>query len=459
MKLHLAFASATALGLVMASGAFANENEAYLLQDGTNNSASVTQNSSATTGNQAGTSTDAVNQTGSDNVLVILQNGDNGQIGVKTGTDEYHTPPSYGIQYILNYQGVNQTSSGAGSNTASLTQNGNGSVIGQLQQTSTGKALGNSATVTQTGANTINHIFQTQNSADVGNAVNATQSGSGNVIDRIDQKGSGGGANNTINVNIGGSNNGTMDLGGTAPFYSSRAWVSGATQSALIQNNYGNLNGVILPATVSGNSINLTINGSDNQYGMTQKGSDNATGTVTINGSSNTFGSYQAGQGNLIGAGNIDGSSNDVGVWQIGSTNTATVSVLAFGSDSNELSIAQQGIDNDATVNITGNNNGGGALGGVAGTLAAANPASLFRGTIVQGSSLASQDNNATLTIVGNNNAFAIASLGSDNTVTGNIGSGGGSNNNSAAVLQSGNNNTASFSQAGAGSNSVAISQ
>lgn len=460
MKLHLAFASATALGLVMATGAFADENEAYLLQDGTGNSASVTQNSNAIAGNQAGTSTDAVNQTGSNNVLVILQSGDDGEIGVRSDTEQYFNPdyPSSGgiPQFTITYQGVNQTSSGAGSNTATLTQNGNGSVIGDLQQTSSGKALGNSATATQTGDNTINHIWQTQNSASVGNVIIATQDGSGNTIDRIDQRGTGtGSSNNSITVDISGNNNGTVHLNGLSNFYSSRAWAAGATQSALIQNNYG-LNGATLWPEVYGNVIDLDISGDNNQFGMTQKGTVNTTGTVTISGDNNTFGSYQAGNNNVIGTGGIAGNFNDVGIYQSGDANTATVDVLIGTSDNNGLTIAQVGNNNDANASITGDGNGNASFSGVASTLVANSNGYLSGGVIFQGGTSGNFGNVADLTIVGNNNAFAISSIGNQNQVTGVVDN---SNSNSAAVLQVGNSNVASYSQAGAGSNSVAISQ
>ncbi len=463
MKLKIALTTATALGLIMATSAYADSNRTYIHQNGSGNSADISQNNLAVTGNQAGTSVDAMSQSGSDNVLTIVQDGDNGQIGVKTGTDDYYTPGHLSPnspQFSITYQGVNQTSSGAGSNEASLTQHGTGSVIGELQQDASGLATGNSATVEQTDDNTINHIWQTQSGGAAKNVIQATESGSGNVIDRIDQRAVGTTAGtNQITVDISGSGNGIMDYTGLSGFYSSRAWVAGATESALIQNNYGSMYGVTDPTSVAGNVINLTITGNGNEFGMTQKGINNTTGTVLISGNNNIFGSYQAGQGNVIGAGEIAGSNNDVGIWQAGSTNSASVSMLAAGSDYNGLSIWQQGTSNVATVSITGSNNGTGSLAGVAGNLRAANPATLFTGTILQGGSLSSHDNNADLTIYGDGNAFAIASLGSDNHVTGNIGTvSADASNNSVAVLQSGSSNIATFSQSGSG-NAAAISQ
>ncbi|WP_237684312.1 beta strand repeat-containing protein [Pseudaminobacter soli (ex Zhang et al. 2022)] len=403
-------------------------------------------------------------QTGSNNVLTIIQDGTGGQIGVESRTDAYFTGGST-PQFTITFQGVDQTSSGSGSNTATLTQHGTGSVIGDLQQNAASTAAGNKATATQTGANVINHIWQTQDAGTANtNVVTAIQSGSGNVIDRVDQRATGNGTSpNTINVDISGSNNGKIVLSNPS-FYGTRAGLAGATQSALIQNKYGSLNGVSDQNTVSGNAINLTITGSDNQYGMTQKGSDNTTGMVTISGSNNSFGSYQAGQGNVIGAGEIAGSNNDVGVWQIGTSNSATVSVLAFGNDYNQLSIAQGGTSNIATANIAGSFNGTGNFSGPAAGLVGNSGGALSNGSIVQGGQNWTNfsGNIATLDIFGSNNKFAIASLGSNNEVTGKIGTsslGGASNGNSAAVLQNGNNNVAAFSQTGAGTNSVAISQ
>ncbi len=465
MKLKLF--SATALGLVLATAAYADSNEAYITQSGDSNSAGITQGSGATTGNKAGRLGDPMSQSGNNNVLTILQEGDAGKIGVKSGTDSYITPDSTpNPQFTITYQGVEQTSSGAGSNTASLTQDGTGAEIGELRQTASGSAGGNSTTTDQTGANTLNHIWQTQQAGAVNNVIDVTQTGTGNVVDRIDQKASGtGAAANQITVTMSGTDNGTMDLSGTAPFYTSRAWAMGATQSALIQNNYGNTNGVAVPGTVSGNIIDLNVAGSGNQFGLTQKGSDNVAGfgsQVSLTGADNTFGSYQAGEGNVITGVTIEGDRNDVGIWQIGSTNTATVSMISVGSDDNGLSIAQQGTSNTATVSITGSGNGDAsfASGSTAKALVDANPATMFGGTIVQGSSLSSTTNMASLTVFGNDNAFAISSLGSNNTVTGTIGTAASdSSNNSAAVVQNGSSNTASFSQTGSGSNSVSISQ
>ena len=466
MKLKTILGTSTALALLATTGvAIAANNEAFIDQSGDGNSASVTQNVLAITGNQAGSSADHMSQTGANNSLVIIQDGDGGQIGVKSGTDAYFTPDhpySGGVpQFSITYQGIEQTSSGLASNGALLTQHGTGSVIGEVKQTASGSMLGNTATVTQTGANTVNHLWQIQNVDAVSNVITVTQTGSGNVIDRIDQKASGAGiGNNTITVNMSGSDNGTMDLTALAPFYSSRAWAMGATQSALIQNNYGSTHGVAVPGMVAGNIINLTITGDNNQYGLTQKGSDNSAGLVTISGDSNIFGSYQAGQTNVISAGDIQGNYNDVGIWQIGTTNTATVSILGATSDANGLSIAQQGTSNDATVQITGSGNGNASFTGVSATLVSTNATLLGKGVIAQGADVdLSHDNTANLTIYGDTNAFAISSLGSGNLVTGNVGSSSAdADNNSAAVLQVGDNNTATFTQNGTG-NAVAISQ
>ncbi|HEY8593636.1 MAG TPA: hypothetical protein VIL84_00180 [Devosiaceae bacterium] len=418
-------------------------------------------------------------QTGSNNVLIIEQNGDAGSIGATDGVQDYHWPDTPPHNFSISFNGVNQTSTGAGSNKATLTQGGTAAVIGDLQQTANGSAIGNNITVDQGGTNNVvNHIKQQQDTASTNNVATVTENGASNEIDRIDQLAHGtasSGDPNTINLTIDGNNNGYFDGSPTTPFYDTFAYAYGATPSALIQNHY---NSSLID--VAGNSIDLIIHGDNNGYGQTQKGTDNSSGTVTINGSNNSFGTYQAGNANTIQAGEVDGDFNDIGIWQSGDTNVATVSVLATGSDYNQIGIAQGGTDNHGTVSVTGtgntsilsqagtsntadieingDDNGNGAFSGAAGTLATS--ASLANGTVIQGTGLGSANNTANLTIFGDSNDFTIAQLGSDNQVTGNIGSGlADSSNNQAAVLQTGDGNIASFSQSGAGSNNVAISQ
>jgi hypothetical protein len=491
MKVKFVFATATAVGLLMSGGAFAGGgNSAYITQDGSANSSSITQNSGAANGNQAGSSTDSMKQSGTGNVLTIVQYGDQGQIGAKSGSDHYDLPGATS-PFDIDYNGLDQQ--GSGKNSASLTQNGNSSFVGSVQQTSNGGGTGGQLTTTQTGQNYINHITQLQDAYGAENIANVTESGSGNTIDRIDQYGHGYGSPykpNTITVNISGSNNGTVDRDPGTPltgFYGSIAYQAGATQSSLIQNNYDSS-----LSNVYGNSINLTITGSYNQYGMTQKGTNNSSGLVTIGGDANDFGSYQAGDGNTITAGAINGSYNDSGIWQNGNTNTAQMSVLNSGDNYNTLGIAQGGDSNyghimvdgshnsagvaeignsnfaeisqvgtysQGTIVLNGNDNGSGSLAGVAQDLNAQS-GWLNTGELSQGSNINSYHNVATYTVYGDSNEFALAQLGSNNKITGTVGGiGAESDGNSAAVLQSGSGNTAVFSQTGTGGNIVAINQ
>lgn len=465
MTTRIALLGATAVGLLLATGAaYADGNKAYLTQNGSGNSASITQKSGATTGNQAGTASENVTQTGPGNTLTIVQDGDEGTIGVATGTVDYYTPDyptPPNPQFSITYAGVDQISTGSGSNTATLTEHDVGAVIGELQQTAHATANGNDASAIVTGENAINHIWQVQEAgATATNVANLTVSGSGNQLDRVDQRAKGAGTPNQIIANIAGNDNGVDDFSGTGPFYTSRAWLAGGTPSALIQNNYGSWGTNNQAHAIEGNYINLTISGNNNLFGMTQKGADNTAGLVTISGSSNKFGSYQEGDANVIGIGQIAGSGNDVGIWQSGTSNQANVSVLAFGSDFNQLSVLQQGSTHVALVEITGSNNGEGSLAGVAGTLVSNNSSTMGNGTILQGDQPSDASNNTSLTIFGNGNKFALTQLGSNNDITGTIGlNATPSPNNSVAVLQTGSSNVASFSQQGGGSNVAAISQ
>ena len=430
MNLRIALLGATALTVLTASGALAgSNNESYITQSGGSNSASVTQ--SAGNNNDAGRTGDYMSQNGSNNVLKIVQDGDSGSIGVINRTDPYNTP-GHSPQYTITFQGVDQNSSGSGSNSADLTQHGMSNTIGDLQQTALSTAGGNQATTVQSGSgNYITHLWQEQVAgAAATNVANITESGTGNVIDRVDQKAQGTGSANQIIANISGTNNGKDDLTGVGGFYASRGFAAGATPSALIQNNYGGtLYGAAYAGNISDNYINLQVSGADNKFGLTQKGYSNSAGTLTITGSNNMFGSYQEGYSNVISAGAIAGSGNDIGIWQSGGANTAHVSVLAFGNDYNQLSIGQSGYNNDASVDITGSNNGAGSFGSnVAGALVLTNT-HLSNGSLWQdnSSSSSSLGNHASYTVFGDSNDFALAQIGDQNHITGTVGSSGSS--------------------------------
>ncbi len=85
MRIELRIVSATAIGLILSTGAYADGNNAFIAQSGDGNAASITQSSSATNGNNAGRVGDAMSQSGNGNVLTIVQDGDDGEIGVKQG--------------------------------------------------------------------------------------------------------------------------------------------------------------------------------------------------------------------------------------------------------------------------------------------------------------------------------------------------------------------------------------
>jgi hypothetical protein len=416
MKLRLALASATALGLMLGTASAGSNNEAVLSQTGTANSASVTQSGD---GNKAGAAGRAMTQVDFRNQLTIVQSGNSNSAGTGVSTT---AGAGDGIYQISNRPGVD-------ANSISIQQLSDGNTVGAVSQVSTGTPAttqrntvlikqGDAANLSGSGGNTINSITQWRQSSR-GNRADIEQSGAGNLIDRISQVSptSGGGSNqNEMIVRMSGDENGVLALSGAAA-------ASGATSSSLIQGDFTKRG--------SRNYISLTISGDDNRFGITQYGDLNTVGSVNITGSESQLGVYQDGNGNALVLSTIGGTGNHVG-------------------------LRQQGDANTATVNITGDYNGGGVLAGVAGGLAG-NTGSTFHPTLQSGLIVQlGNTNSASLTVTNSNdNQFAFLQEGNLNTISGSMA---GTGSNSAAVAQMGNQNTANFAQNGSG-NIAAIKQ
>lgn len=321
------------------SVAFADSNFLNIIQDGNTHHGLVVQTGLA---NQAGTDTLPVHQEGVFDDLTLTQSGNNNTIGL-TG---------HGL-----VQNGTASLDGSAANSATIVQNSNGNVIGELVQTTLGThpTTGNTLTVTEdyglgggaSGQNTIGSISQVQDNADSANFAVLTQTGAHNWLDRLSQHTTSGEGANHVTLTVTGDYNGIDS--GTLAHAGSLAILArsvGAASAAIIQD-----------ADLSGgadNTIALTITGNYNQFGLTQLGTDNSVGEE-ITGGGNSFGDYQSGHHNQLVAGGIAGDGNDLGISQTGNDNRISA-VLNWTSSDNEVGIGQAGDSNDADLSLQGDN-------------------------------------------------------------------------------------------------------
>lgn len=425
MKIKIGLLSATALTALVFSAVTADDNIAYITQNGPYNQASIEQSGDR---NQAGSDSLKVQQvrwngTGSPgrfNTLTILQSGDDNKVGLEANFNPIGAANTGGIQQRLpsNSGGVSNQ------NILAITQQSDGNVVGAVYQWNlTHRVGGIEASIVQggEGGHRVGSILQERG---VGTSVNnniaplvldVTQNGRENTVQRVLQRTvSNQPEANTINVvfNAGSASNGNGNWS-----IGSAAAASGAVSSTLIQ---GAETGT---SQAFDNTITVQISGSGNQYGVSQV----ASGGVS--------------SGNVANV-NLNGDSNELGVYQQGTDNTG---VSTIAGNENIFGLRQLGEGNSANLTVTGNGNG--AANGFSG---AASLAGLSSGLLTQDGI----SNNVALTVTGNTNAFASAQIGDDNEVTG-VQNG---NQNQAAVAQSGNNNFALFSQSGS-SNNLGIRQ
>lgn len=415
MKLKIALATATAMGVLM-GGAWANNgNTLYIEQSGESNVADVNQ-SAGGGNNDIGTSVDPVTQSGDRNNFrysnTLSGSGVNNDI-TKAEQD--------GDDNVIDVQNWN---------------NSNNNTISDLQQ------IGDT-----------NRARIHMNGSDSGGVGTALQQGDANHL-VIEQSGSTG--NTVVAVSQIGNNNGLAPDG------------NGDRRRAgtfILQSGTDN---TVTESRIEGND-NIGPAGNSNTYRNThrieQRGVDNAASAVTLGSKIGTEynqiwilqtgdeNSSTVNQGlNTSSTGNTanvtqTGNNNNGNGDQQGSGNSLTVNQIG---DDNLVDSIQIGDDNVAIANITGSDNGSGTLSGVA--LARANAFDLSSGSIIQEGNL----NAASLTISNSdNNQFAFLQDGDSNSIVGTV-SGGGSN--SAAMTQVGSNNISNFSQVGT-FNQVAVSQ
>lgn len=490
MKFKLAFASATALALLMGTGVVLagslNQNDtsqngnnntvsvlqyngtrgqSYLNQNGDSNSAHVTQSSNSDSqyytpsGNLFGTAGNHALQNGNNNSLTLTQDyyGNNGnQVGTAGAGFEQH----------------------GDANQATITQNGPRNLVLEVVQTD-----GNSLTVTQGRAaaesdyayNRVNSVQQT-NTGGVANTATiiqqgATGSGHLNKLDKLIQNGSGdqatvtqtgnrnalgsvsqtNGASNSVVLNVAGDYNGSD---GADALNEQVIGAFGASQSRGFAAGSGAVQGSVLQSGTA-NQVNYAITGNNNLFGFAQNGTANTIdGHVT--GDSNQLALLQsvaAGTGHAEATVNVDQNSNDIAVQQTVTNGSrlalATINVNGTG---NNLNVNQgqigNGRDSLVDVTITGDLNNSVAAfstGGDASDALNFSHRQLGSGQIFQ----AGSGNQLTYDVTGDSNQFAFYQSGTGNTVAASTTN----SYNQAAVSQTGSNNTANFTQIGNSNN------
>lgn len=451
--------------MALTGAAWADNNEAWLDQIGSNHSAMIDQ--AAGSNNDAGASGNPIKQrsqfTALGNTLTITQSGDDNDVG---------------LDVIVNRgSGFFQFNQSGPGSTATVSQTSNGNSIGTINQVArTASATGNSLTVTQEVGddNSIGAISQdrsgstdgtvagrtgqtatilqsgtgnaiglarqgTQYDASAGNAMSLEQTGTDNYIGNAIQSGT----SNSMTAVFVGTDNGADSGKGTTSFGSGVATF--ADDVGVPQGN--------LTQTGDSNFIDMLVTADRTYFGIQQTGDRNRVDPITITGNRNELGILQQGNDNLASVSDIATFGNNIGIRQFQDNNTATVSFGAGVAGGNKFGILQDGMTNFASVSISG----GGANGITNPFVGLTGPAGLVSGTpgfergmIKQLGDL----NKATITVVGSDNEFGTLQNGNDNFLTASMTG----TFNVSAIAQVGSNNLSSTSQSGS-NNNLGVSQ
>lgn len=509
MTFKLTLATTTAVGLLMGTALAGSENEAYIDQIGSGNSASIVQGQSngSAVGNRAGYTTQRILQDGADNQLIINQThdssvnspprnqinragapGDQAGLGIdQTGNaNSLRIDQTGANQAVFEVQQNGGTSATASSNNATITQDGGWSArVSNLRQSFTGGAadgsndviinqtgqssrvgntssgprndgsgahqtgFGNQLTINQTGNSQLVYTATQTNSASSGgtNIASVTQGGgNGNQIRELSQINTGV-ADNTATLTFSGDGNGVISGVLTGP-----ALAAGVFQSRIYQ-------------TGEGNDLNYVVTGDGNLFGFAQYGVSNWI-VGTADGNTNQVAVSQEGD---INSAELDilGDGNLFGISQIGEGNDARVSA---NGNANEIALSQIGIANLGEIqigqripgsndNVVGLNQDSLASFGNVGEIYVDGNAN----TVLLDQLGVIGSNDGMVDILGNENDVAVNQNGSNEgevSVTGNLNivSLDQEGTNEAGILIDGNGNTVSVGQLGVtGSNTAAV--
>src|SRR5690606_5378447 len=413
MTFKLTLATTTAVALLMSAAFAGSENEVYIDQIGSGNSASIVQGQSdgSAVGNRAGYETTRMRQDGTDNQLIINQTGNSQLVYTATQTNN---------------------GSNGGANVASVTQGGgNGNQIRELTQTNTG-ASDNIASLTFSGSgNGVTSGVFTGPALGVG----VSQS-------RVRQTGEG----NDLTFNVTGNDN----LFG----FAQDGWAN-----LIIGTVDGNANQVAIAQTGEGNEALASTNGNTNQLGLSQIGLANF-GEVQIGSrdAASDNNSVALNQDSVDSVGNvgeiyIDGAGNAVSLEQVGLIGSNYGVVDVFGYENN-VTFEQVG-SNEGEVSVAGylnvvslNQNGSFPYGNYAGVLVDG-----YENTVSLDQLGATGSNDAIVDIRGDANEVSVDQNGSNEGSVYVAGNG-----NAATLDQEGNFNSAMIDTFGA-SNQINVDQ
>jgi hypothetical protein len=387
----------------------------------------------------AGNST-AVNQNGSDNSAMVLQDGDLNTAGTN----------AHGVGQYDMYQNGND-------NTLSISQYGNGNGIGKNRRieytgglsTPTDRKPASLEFRTQLGGSPWGHgvdQYGSFNSLTV-TQVEGSYYGNGNLIATVQQNAA---LSATVTTNALTITQDNGDGGTLAPVahpgphtynYVGQVWQdnTGAgtslseTNTTVIAQHTNGLNGYD-----HGNRVDfLTQIGTGNNTNILQLGLDHVINDTNQNGSNNTADFDQTGANNWVGT-----------AYQIGSNHYAKVEQNGVGNELASLNQDNTGsgsIGNQATLIFNGDYNG---------TTDPFEGEAFSIGLDVATVNQLGDNNSLTYEVTGNDNQFAFSQMGDDNVIDGTVNG----NGNQVAVLQYGSGNNTTFTQIG-NFNNLGVSQ
>src|SRR5690606_36041040 len=292
MTFKLTLATTTAVALLMSAAFAGSENEVYIDQIGSGNSASIVQGQSdgSAVGNRAGYETTRMRQDGTDNQLIINQTGNSQLVYTATQTNN---------------------GSNGGANVASVTQGGgNGNQIRELTQTNTGAS-----------DNIVSLTFSGSGNGVTSGVFTGPALGVGVSQSRVRQTGEA----NDLTFNVTGNDN----LFG----FAQDGWAN-----LIVGTVEGNANQVAITETGQGNETQASTTDISTQLGLNQIelanfgadeiGSSNAasdkSSVALIQDSLNSFGN--------VGENYVDGAGNAVSLEQVGfiGSNYGVVDVFGY---------------------------------------------------------------------------------------------------------------------------------
>ena len=473
MRLKIALATATAMGLLMGSAMAGDDNQAHIIQQGSGgqNSANIIQEGNGNHAGRLGGSSSMIRQTNnsigsSGNELMLHQHGNDNRAGATPTSNNgiSQTGPSNSIEIDqftsknrVNLVEQNNHTSSPIANTLTIKQGSllegtatvSGNLISAVRQYKTHSNLNgtaNEAELTQSGGT--NNVIggmngNTSTDIDAGTAgiyqnglsnfAQVTQTGSSNVLVELRQDGgSTNGSDNSATVEQFGAGNrigyesGSVRVG----IRQSSHVVLGAGNSAFVrQDGLGNNVKTVTQNSdngATGNDVSLTFTGDDNgAAGLGQLSTGFAAAVAGVFNAS----ASQIGGGNKIGYGAL-GDANQFGFSQNGANNSAIG--LNFTGNNNEIGVEQAGTDNVVNLGaVVGDSNDIGVRqldGGNTANIDLTNGSDFNAIRVIQDAAIAATNSNtADIDVNGDMNLLNVAQTG-DNAMTVNV-TGSGNNN------------------------------